>query len=127
MQKTLFLSLLLLLSSVVLANPDGDTPPPPKNSSVDIKRDTRPSPRGLFDVVAVATIADAEVVVTFTEPLGDVTLTLSDTTGVVDFVVTDTADGPVSMLLPLEAVGEITITITDAAGSQYIGVFTYNY
>ncbi len=123
MQKTLTLLLLLLLSSVVLANPDGDTTPPPKNPSVYIKRDTRPSPRSLVDVVAVATISGSVVTVTFIEPLGDVTLTLSNWSGELDYAVSNTANGSVLMMLPADASGEIAITITDAAGNQYVGEF----
>lgn len=125
MQKTLTLLLLLLLSSTLLANPDGDTPPPPKNPSVYIKRDTRPSPRSLVDVVAVATISGSVVTVTFIEPLGDVTLTLSNWSGELDYAVSNTAKGSVLMMLPVDASGEITITITDTMGNQYVGMFTY--
>lgn len=123
MQKTLTLLLLLLLSSTLLANPDGDTPPPPKNPPVYIKRDTRPSPRSLVDVVAVATISGSVVTVTFIEPLGDVTLTLSNWSGELDYAVSNTANGSVLMMLPADASGEIAITITDAAGNQYVGEF----
>lgn len=125
MEKLCILVLLwLFLPLGVLAD---ETPEPtPHIITIKHKGPTK-GPRSLVDVVAIGYRSDRKIEVCFTEPLGDVTLTLSDTTGVVDFVVTDTADGPVSMLLPLEAVGEITITITDAAGSQYIGVFTYNY
>lgn len=123
MQKTLMFLLLLLLSNAVLANPDGDTPPPPKNPSVDIKRDTRPSPRGLVDVVAVATISGSVVTVTFIEYLGDVTLTLSNWSGELDYVVSNTVNGSVLMMLPADAIGEITITLTDLALNQYVGTF----
>lgn len=123
MQKTLTLLLLLLLSSTLLATPDGDTPTPPKDPYVEIKKDTRPSPRSLVDVVAVATISGSVVTVTFIEPLGDVTLTLSNWSGELDYAVSNTANGSVLMMLPADASGEIAITITDAAGDQYVGEF----
>lgn len=123
MQKTLTLLLLLLLSSTLLANPDGDTPPPPKKVYVEIKDNAQPGPRGLVDVVAVATISGSVVTVTFIEPLGDVTLTLSNWSGELDYAVSNTANGSVLMMLPADASGEIAITITDAAGNQYVGEF----
>lgn len=123
MQKTLTLLLLLLLSSTLLATPDGDTPTPPKDPYVEIKKDTRPGPRSLVDVVAVATISGSVVTVTFIEPLGDVTLTLSNWSGELDYAVSNTAKGSVLMMLPADASGEIAITITDAAGDQYVGEF----
>lgn len=123
MQKTLTLLLLLLLSSTLLATPDGDTPTPPKDPYVEIKKDTRPGPRSLVDVVAVATISGSVVTVTFIEPLGDVTLTLSNWSGELDYAVSNTAKGSVLMMLPADASGEIAITITDAAGNQYVGEF----
>ncbi|MBR2628608.1 MAG: hypothetical protein IKK86_04790 [Alistipes sp.] len=123
MQKTLTLLLLLLLSSTLLANPDGDTPPPPKKVYVEIKDNAQPGPRGLVDVVAVATISGSVVTVTFIEPLGDVTLTLSNWSGELDYAVSNTANGSVLMMLPADASGEIAITITDAAGDQYVGEF----
>ena len=123
MQKTLTLLLLLLLSSTLLATPDGDTPTPPKDPYVEIKKDTRPGPRSLVDVVAVATISGSVVTVTFIEPLGDVTLTLSNWSGELDYAVSNTANGSVLMMLPADASGEIAITITDAAGDQYVGEF----
>ena len=123
MQKTLTLLLLLLLSSTLLATPDGDTPTPPKDPYVEIKKDTRPGPRSLVDVVAVATISGSVVTVTFIEPLGDVTLTLSNWSGELDYAVSNTAKGSVLMMLPADASGEIAITITDAAGGQYVGEF----
>ena len=123
MQKTLTLLLVLLLSSTLLANPDGDTPPPPKKVYVEIKDNAQPGPRGLVDVVAVATISGSVVTVTFIEPLGDVTLTLSNWSGELDYAVSNTANGSVLMMLPADASGEIAITITDAAGDQYVGEF----
>lgn len=123
MQKTLTLLLLLLLSSTLLATPDGNTPTPPKDPYVEIKKDTRPGPRSLVDVVAVATISGSVVTVTFIEPLGDVTLTLSNWSGELDYAVSNTANGSVLMMLPADASGEIAITITDAAGDQYVGEF----
>ncbi|MBR4052230.1 MAG: hypothetical protein IKJ96_04205 [Alistipes sp.] len=123
MQKTLTLLLLLLLSSTLLANPDGDTPPPPKKVYVEIKDNAQPGPRGLVDVVAVATISGSVVTVTFIEPLGDVTLTLSNWSGELDYAVSNTANGSVLMMLPADASGEITITLTDLALNQYVGTF----
>jgi len=74
-------------------------------------------------VVAVATISGSVVTVTFIEPLGDVTLTLSNWSGELDYAVSNTANGSVLMMLPADASGEIAITITDAAGNQYVGEF----
>ena len=125
MQKTLTLLLLLLLSSTLLANPDGDTPPPTPNPPVLIKDHMPTGRRDVSGVVAVATISGSVVTVTFIEPLGDVTLTLSNWSGELDYAVSNTANGSVLMMLPADASGEIAITITDTVGDEYVGTFIY--
>ena len=126
MQKAFTLLLLLLLSNLALADSNGDNnTTPPKNPPVIIK-DHMPSggPRGLSDVVAVGVVTERVVEVIFVQQLGDVTLTLSDMTGELDYASTNTANGSVLMMLPADATGEITITLTDLALNQYVGMFT---
>lgn len=125
MQKTFSLLLLLLMSSVVLADSGNTSPDPPKNPSVIIKDPMPPGgPRSQVEVVAVAAVSDSVIAVTFIEQLGDVVVTLSDVSGELDYASTNTANGSVLMMLPADATGEITITITDVAGNEYIGEFT---
>ena len=124
MQKAFTLLLLLLLSGVALADSNGDTPKPPKKTLVEIKDNAQPGPRSLTDVVAVGVVTERVVEVIFVQQLGDVTLSLSDVTGELDYASTNTANGSVLMMLPADATGEITITLTDAAQNQYVGMFT---
>ena len=124
MQKAFTLLLLLLLSNLAFADSNGDTPKPPKNPPIQIKQDSQPGPRGLSDVVAVGVVTERVVEVIFVQQLGDVTLTLSDMTGELDYASTNTANGSVLMMLPADAIGEITITLTDLALNQYVGLVT---
>lgn len=125
MQKTLTLLLLLLLSNMALADSNGDSSTSQsKDAYVEIKKNTRPGPRSLTDVVAVGVVNERVVEVIFVQQLGDVTLTLSNWSGELDYAVSNTANGSVLMMLPAEASGEITITITDMAGNEYVGEFT---
>lgn len=124
MQKAFTLLLLLLLSNLAFADSNGDTPKPPKKTLVEIKDNAQPGPRSLTDVVAVGVVAERVVEVIFVQQLGDVTLTLSDETGELDYASTNTANGSVLMMLPADATGEITITLTDLAQNQYVGMFT---
>ena len=124
MQKAFTLLLLLLLSNLAFADSNGDTPKPPKKTLVEIKDNAQPGPRSMTDVVAVGVVAERVVEVIFVQQLGDVTLTLSDVTGELDYASTNTANGSVLMMLPADAIGEITITLTDLAQNQYVGMFT---
>lgn len=125
MQKAITLLLLLLLSNMALADSNGEnSTAPSKDAYVEIKKNTRPGPRSLTDVVAVGVVAERVVEVIFVQQLGDVTLTLSDVTGELDYASTNTANGSVLMMLPADATGEITITLTDLAQNQYVGMFT---
>ncbi len=125
MQKAFTLLLLLLLSNMALADSNGEnSAAPSKDAYVEIKKNTRPGPRSLTDVVAVGVVTERVVEVIFVQQLGDVTLTLSDVTGELDYASTNTANGSVLMMLPADAIGEITITLTDLAQNQYVGMFT---